>query len=174
MKDLLTFTTIFFVMTLIFNPFLSGINEFNNCDGVQQILSEQLTVEFTEQPKINEIVENSSYIERDPIRISSDLQLNNSGFPGNGTPENPILIKGYNITATGVDLIFISNTHLYFRISQCLLNGRSLSGNGIVFSNVLHGTIVNNTINNATIPKAKYGYLSHIKSRISLIIFQSF
>ena len=147
MKDRLTFPTIFFVMILILNLFYFGINEFNNCDGVPQILSEQSTVEFTEQHKINEIVENFSFIERDPITISSDLQLNNSGFPGIGTPENPILIERYNITATGVDLIFISNTHLYFRISQCLLNCRSLSGHGIVFSNVIHGTIVNNTFN---------------------------
>ncbi|MFX0015515.1 MAG: hypothetical protein ACFE98_13065, partial [Candidatus Hermodarchaeota archaeon] len=45
-----------------------------------------------------------AYIEHGPITITSDFQLNNSGYPGNGTIDDPIRIEGYNITFSSGDL----------------------------------------------------------------------
>ncbi|MHA2327042.1 MAG: right-handed parallel beta-helix repeat-containing protein [Candidatus Hodarchaeales archaeon] len=90
-----------------------------------------------------------SYIEREPISISSDFQLNNSGFKGNGTLDDPIRIENFNITDptdTLVGLIDIRSTTYYFLIVNCLINGLGTTGNGIYFDDVSHGTIVNNTI----------------------------
>ncbi|MHA2245762.1 MAG: right-handed parallel beta-helix repeat-containing protein [Candidatus Hodarchaeales archaeon] len=79
------------------------------------------------------------------ISITSDTQLNSS-FPGLGTIDDPIRIEGYNITTSGVSLIEISDTTLYFRIANNFLNGLSSSDYGVYFRNVKHGTIVENII----------------------------
>jgi parallel beta-helix repeat protein len=91
------------------------------------------------------------YAERGPITITSDFQLNNSEFPGNGTIDDPIRIENFYITDpsdTLVGLIDIRSTTYYFRIVNCLINGLGTIGNGIYFDDVIHGTIVNNTIYN--------------------------
>ena len=92
------------------------------------------------------VTSSQAYIERGPISITSDFQLNNSGFPGNGTIDDPIRIEGYNITSSSGTLISISDTTYYFRIANCLINGMSTAGDGISFSNVIHGSIDNNII----------------------------
>ncbi|MFX0121183.1 MAG: right-handed parallel beta-helix repeat-containing protein [Promethearchaeota archaeon] len=87
-----------------------------------------------------------TYIEHGPITITSDFQLNNSGFPGNGTIDDPIRIEGLNITDTSGTLIYISGTTFYFCIKNNLLNCLSSAGTGIVLDNVIHGNISNNII----------------------------
>ncbi|MFX1506643.1 MAG: right-handed parallel beta-helix repeat-containing protein [Promethearchaeota archaeon] len=103
------------------------------------------------QKPLQKVSETQAYIERGPITITSDTELNNSvvtGFKGNGTIDDPILIDGYNITAPSGNLISIIDTTYYFCISNCILNGLTTAGRGIDLQNVQHGTIVNNTITN--------------------------
>ncbi|UCE13131.1 MAG: right-handed parallel beta-helix repeat-containing protein [Candidatus Heimdallarchaeota archaeon] len=104
------------------------------------------TREKHSQHPIHKISSTQSYIERGPIIIASDFQLNNSGFQGNGTIDDPIRIEGYNITASSGTLISISDTTYHFHVANCLVNGLGTIGNGIYFDDVSHGTIVNNTI----------------------------
>ncbi|MFX0016623.1 MAG: right-handed parallel beta-helix repeat-containing protein [Candidatus Hermodarchaeota archaeon] len=95
------------------------------------------------------VTDTQSYIEHGPITITSDFQLNNSGFPGNGTIDDPILIKNYSFTPeNGFPLIHISGTTFYFRITNCLLNGSSNSHWGIHLDNVINGHIESNVIIN--------------------------
>lgn len=102
----------------------------------------------TLQPNLpsQKVTTTQTYVERDPITITSDFQLNNSGFPGNGTIDDPIRIEGYNITYPSGNLISVSGTTFYFCIRNNLLNGMTLNSEGIRFFNVRHGEIHNNTI----------------------------
>jgi parallel beta-helix repeat protein len=89
-----------------------------------------------------------AYIERGPIIINSDLELNSSGFSGNGTFDDPIRIENYNITSSSGNLISISGTTYYFTITDCLLNGLTTNDRGISFSNVVNAKIEYNDIMN--------------------------
>ncbi|MFX0016624.1 MAG: right-handed parallel beta-helix repeat-containing protein [Candidatus Hermodarchaeota archaeon] len=102
----------------------------------------------TFQPRscLQKVTGTQSYIERGPITITSDFQLNNSGFPGNGTIDDPIRIEGYNITYSSGTLIYIRDTTFYFEITNNYLNGLSSASRGIYLYNVIHGTIRNNII----------------------------
>jgi parallel beta-helix repeat protein len=92
------------------------------------------------------VISTQSYIKRGPISISSNTNLK-LNFPGNGTIDDPVRIEGFNITASGVQLISISDTTLYFRIANNILKGQVTTGGiGIHLDNVIHGTIFNNTI----------------------------
>lgn len=116
---------------------------------LQPIYKEVLVNEKAVRPKtIQKVSKTQAYIERGPITITSDFQLNNSGFPGNGTVDDPIRIEGYNITASSGDLIFIQDTTFYFRVENNYLNGLTTADDGISFQNVQHGAIVNNTVTN--------------------------
>lgn len=87
---------------------------------------------------------NKSYTYHVPINIlgASDFL----SFPGSGSPTDPYNITGLYINATSGNLIFISNTNLYFRIENCLLNGLSTTTQGINLQNVTNGAIVNTTV----------------------------
>ncbi|MHA2214826.1 MAG: ABC transporter substrate-binding protein [Candidatus Hodarchaeales archaeon] len=89
------------------------------------------------------IVQN--YIPMAPIIITSDFQLN-STFPGKGTFDDPVRIEGYGIAAANTSLISISNTTLYFNITDCLLNGTQSFTQGIYLTNVTNGFIFSNVI----------------------------
>ena len=120
---------------------------------LQASTEERITNKIATPPGMlaQKVTRTQAYEEREPIIITSDSDLNDSkvtGFTGNGTIDDPILIKGYNITYESGDLISISHTTFYFRITDCLINGLGTIGNGIYFNNVTHGTIVNNTIYN--------------------------
>ncbi|UCG01535.1 MAG: right-handed parallel beta-helix repeat-containing protein [Candidatus Heimdallarchaeota archaeon] len=96
------------------------------------------------------IISTQAYIESEPITITSNFQLNNSGFPGNGTIDDPIRIEGYNITASSGNLISISGTTYYFCITNCLLDGLTTATNGIRLENVGNGTIEKTIVINTT------------------------
>ncbi|MFX0095617.1 MAG: right-handed parallel beta-helix repeat-containing protein, partial [Candidatus Hodarchaeota archaeon] len=76
------------------------------------------------------------------IRKNADFPIYASS--GSGSPNNPYIIEGYNITASGT-LIKVNGTSAYFIIRNNVLNG---NGNlkGIQFENVQYGTIYNNSI----------------------------
>ena len=102
---------------------------------------------------------NSQLNDSDPIRINGNTQLrdqaNEKGWLGNGTKSDPYSIDGLKIIGSGSNiLISISNTELYFRISNCILIGGS---RGIFLSNVTNSYIISNIIYN----NSNYGiYLS--------------
>ncbi|MFX0183502.1 MAG: nitrous oxide reductase family maturation protein NosD [Candidatus Hodarchaeota archaeon] len=146
-------TRINFLFVLIGIFFLFGISWHTTPIELQSTTEGEFTNRMAVQPRIpiQKGISTQAYIERGPITITSDSQINNSavtGFKGNGTVDDPILIKGYNITDSSGTLISISGTTFFFQITNCLLNGMTTTGNGIVFSNVIHGTIKYNTIIN--------------------------
>ncbi|MFX0181482.1 MAG: NosD domain-containing protein [Candidatus Hodarchaeota archaeon] len=70
----------------------------------------------------------NQYKEHGPIFINGDTDFNRSvrveNWLGNGTPQNPFVIKGLRITGLpGSSLIKIWNTDLHFQITNCFLDG---------------------------------------------------
>ncbi|MCG3221158.1 MAG: right-handed parallel beta-helix repeat-containing protein, partial [Candidatus Heimdallarchaeota archaeon] len=55
------------------------------------------------------------------IKIESDEDFINYGFPGNGAFDAPYLIENYNITVQNTSAIIISNTTQYFIVQNCYL-----------------------------------------------------
>ncbi len=94
------------------------------------------------------------YVEHGPIFIEGNDNFRSiaraENWPGDGTPSFPYVISGLNITASSESLIFIGNTTRHFQISNCFLNGLSITDTGIVLSNVDQGTIRNNLVANCT------------------------
>jgi parallel beta-helix repeat protein len=89
--------------------------------------------------------------ERTPISISGNdefsTQANSEGWPGDGSEENPIVIDGLIITTQNEALIYIQNTTVHFRISNCLLTDGT---HGIYLYSVINGYLVNNTVINSS------------------------
>ncbi|MGY5872322.1 MAG: NosD domain-containing protein [Candidatus Thorarchaeota archaeon] len=84
-----------------------------------------------------------SYIPHGPIVISNNNDFVTQGWPGSGTLVEPFIIEGLNITADEV-CISITNTTVYFEISDCLMfSGGVSSFDGIILENVTHGTVRN-------------------------------
>jgi parallel beta-helix repeat protein len=94
------------------------------------------------------------------IAIDGDANFSDTalleGWPGDGSPENPYIIDGLDISPhfSSVHCISISNTRVSFTISNCNLT-RTTSfhmmayvGSGIRLLNVSNGELVNNTCNN--------------------------
>jgi len=92
----------------------------------------------------NQDVYTPSYIVHSPIVITTNADFISQGFPGTGTPGNPYVISGYNITTAGT-CISIDNTDVYFVISDCLLTGGT-SFDGVNIHNTKNGKIQNNHI----------------------------
>ncbi|MHA2365396.1 MAG: right-handed parallel beta-helix repeat-containing protein, partial [Candidatus Hodarchaeales archaeon] len=101
----------------------------------------------------------SQYQNMANISILNNTAFGPSGynFPGTGTQSDPFIIKGYNVTNTGV-LIEIINTDVYFNLSNNLLNGLWNGSDipeedqyyGLNLENVTHGIIENNVIFNVS------------------------
>ncbi|MFX1512203.1 MAG: right-handed parallel beta-helix repeat-containing protein [Promethearchaeota archaeon] len=73
-------------------------------------------------------------------------QANAEGWSGHGTANNPYMIEGLSITGSfNNDLIVISNTDVYFKITNCLFTE---GDTGIRLDHVQNGYIINNTVNN--------------------------
>lgn len=88
------------------------------------------------------------YVLHEPIVIENNVDFSTLGFPGDGSPENPYLIEGLNITSKAQILIHIHDTMAYFSIRNNLLNGLNSTGDGIYLSFVTHGTIDTNIVTN--------------------------
>jgi len=87
--------------------------------------------------------------------ISSDIEFNDTaeqyGWPGNGTQDFPYVISGYSFANTTQRVIDISNTNVYFEITDCLIDGLNYSITnhaGIYINDAANGKIFNNTIYN--------------------------
>ncbi|MBC7080844.1 MAG: right-handed parallel beta-helix repeat-containing protein [Thermoplasmatales archaeon] len=83
-------------------------------------------------------------IAHSPIHINGNedfaSQAIQNGWPGNGSPGNPYIIRNYEINALSEDGIRIENTNVYFMIRNCkIYNGKR----GIYFKNVTNGIVEN-------------------------------
>ena len=81
--------------------------------------------DYNTNNKLNEDcpISSQSYIDHPPILITSDSGFSGYSFAGNGSSDNPYLIEGYNITATG-SLTFgieIRNTNSQFIVRDCII-----------------------------------------------------
>ncbi len=86
-------------------------------------------------------------IPHSPFTITSDLDFETYGFPGNGLQNNPYIIENYEIISSAVKGISISDTTKFFVIRNCYVD---VLTSGIYLSNVAKGTstITNNTCTN--------------------------
>jgi parallel beta-helix repeat protein len=76
------------------------------------------------------------------ISIYSDADFANQGWPGNGTQENPYVIRDLHITGGDLDCIQIRNTRVHFIVANCLLEyGRP----SLLIENVTNALIANTT-----------------------------
>lgn len=92
------------------------------------------------------------YKEHNNITIDGNSEFaqkaTEEGWSGDGTPSNPYLINGLNITNAPNNLIQIWNTDLHFQISHCFLSGGKI---GISLFNVINAKIFGNVIENSSI-----------------------
>ena len=87
----------------------------------------------------------SAFTPHEPIKIDSNIDFLNQGWPGNGTEMNPWVIEGLEINGTGyLYCIFISNTTEHFTIKDCYLHNSD--SYGILISNAIVGEIINNNV----------------------------
>ena len=127
---------IVFLVLLVLFPLLSlNANLFNN---------EPVEIKYFSKNKIS-----YAYILHDPISINNDLdfsnQASNENWPGNGSQNNPYIIKNY-IIDTEYQGISIYSIDLYFIIENCMVIG---GYNLIYISYSKNGLIVGNNVSNA-------------------------
>jgi len=92
-----------------------------------------------------------NYEKRDPIEIHNNTDFHNQadeeGWPGDGSEDDPYIIKGYEIDGDGHDTgVYVSDTTVYFELRDNYVH--SSADAGIRLDNVLNGIIVNNTVSN--------------------------
>jgi parallel beta-helix repeat protein len=76
------------------------------------------------------------------ISIDSDADFANQGWPGNGTQENPYVIRGLYIVGGDLNCIRIRNTRVHFIVTNCWLEyGRP----SFLIENVTNALITNTT-----------------------------
>ena len=86
------------------------------------------------------------YMAHEPIRIMKNADIAAFGFPGDGTPSNPYVIEGLNITSACQTLIHIQETTAYFCIRNNLLNGLTGEHNGIYLLGLQQQRSINSNI----------------------------
>lgn len=78
----------------------------------------------------------------DPINISSVDDLLTQGWPGDGTPSNPFVIDGLNISVSSNGYaIHISNVNVHILITDCIIIGDMKNETGIQLHDCSHCTI---------------------------------
>ena len=88
----------------------------------------------------------SEYSTDDPVVITSDLDFETQGWPGNGSETNPYRIEGLSITDGGTS-ISISGTSSHFVIQDCIIQSNtSMEDVGIYLDGTSNGTIKNCSI----------------------------
>lgn len=74
------------------------------------------TTEIIGKPRMYEI----SYDSHAPFNVTSNIDFETQGWPGNGSVTNPYRIQNLNITSTNSTCIWIMNTTSHFIIEECL------------------------------------------------------
>ncbi|MHA1483722.1 MAG: right-handed parallel beta-helix repeat-containing protein [Candidatus Thorarchaeota archaeon] len=106
-------------------------------------------VEATSSP-ITTKISVPSYEEQTPILAYNDFDMDNYAsaleWEGDGSPDTPYIIEGYNIT-TDSDSILIHDTTRAFEIRDCLITSFSSgAGNGIMINNATQAAIVDTVV----------------------------
>ncbi len=91
-----------------------------------------------------------SYEIQTPILAYNDFDMDNYAsdleWEGDGSPDTPYIIEGYNIT-TDSDSILIQDTTRAFEIRNCLITSFSSgAGNGIIIDNATQAAIVDTVV----------------------------
>ncbi|MHA1971151.1 MAG: NosD domain-containing protein [Candidatus Thorarchaeota archaeon] len=73
------------------------------------------STEMTENPRMYEI----SYDSHAPFNITSNIDFETQGWPGDGSATDPYRIQNLNITSTNSTCIWIMNTTSHFIIEDC-------------------------------------------------------
>ncbi|MFX0113222.1 MAG: nitrous oxide reductase family maturation protein NosD [Candidatus Hodarchaeota archaeon] len=94
-----------------------------------------------------------NYQNQSPIFIDGNANFSSTaaaeGWEGNGTVDDPYIIKGLQITGSvNSTLLEIQNTDIYFQILNCSFSGGDY---GIYLENVTHGTIEQTKVTNAAL-----------------------
>ncbi len=91
-------------------------------------------------------------VEHEPIAIDGNedfiIAANEEGWPGDGSEESPIVIKGLSIMSISYG-IHIANVDLHFRIEECLIQSTEVSSElryGILIENCSQASIENSII----------------------------
>ncbi|MFX1533150.1 MAG: nitrous oxide reductase family maturation protein NosD [Promethearchaeota archaeon] len=99
-----------------------------------------------------------SYVIHNAININGNADFHSQaslyGWNGTGIVTDPYVITGYNFTTNSSFYVSISNTDIYFRISNCLIQNKQNANDtsfyepiyGIYLESVTHGIIVDNII----------------------------
>jgi parallel beta-helix repeat protein len=84
-------------------------------------------------------------VTRDPILIDGNANFTstNGVTSGYGTENNPYIIEGLDISASGAHGIEVRNTDAYFVIRNCYIHGGRENYDGVNFDDVQNGTIEN-------------------------------
>ena len=100
------------------------------------------TDENTDWEKYSEkyLISQDFFFPHSPILITNDTELAIIAISGTGAMNDPYLISGWNITASGNDGIYITGTMKYFRIEYCWISNSN--NNGIFVHNVHPNTAV--------------------------------
>ncbi len=93
----------------------------------------------------------------EPIRINSDTDFADQGWPGDGSEDDPYVIQDYEINGTGHGCgIFIGNTTVHFVVRDNYVHNASGRSNiyyrntGLFFYNVTNGRAEGNVITNSS------------------------
>jgi len=101
-----------------------------------------------------EIIQAQSYTTHDPIHIdgNADFLAQDAleNWPGDGSPENPIIISGYSFAAAE-HMLRVQNTDLHFEFVDNLLDGLSYEWCGVACMNAANGVIKDNYVQRAAV-----------------------
>ena len=117
------------------------------------------TIETTGNHRMYEI----SYDSHAPFNVTSNLDFETQGWPGNGSETNPYMIQNLNITSTDSACIWVMNTTSYFIIENCLFTSSvddyTLTQQicTITLTNVSNGKVVGNYIVDSYSAVSGYG-----------------
>jgi parallel beta-helix repeat protein len=120
-----------------------------------------------------DIAENveAPYIPHDPIRINSNGEFasmaGSEGWMGDGSPQNPYIIEGYDINGSGYGYcIYIGNTTVNFEVKDSFLHEASgvesypyFSDTAIILYNVQNGILYHNNASTSDV-----GVLLHLSN----------
>jgi len=111
------------------------------------------TLDFTYLDRLDELIGKNTILGfSSVIYIDGDKdfksQAGDNNWPGDGTEENPYIIEGYDIDASGKDCgIYIGNTTVYFVIKNCAIYNAGKYN--IYFYNVINGAVRNCNAHNS-------------------------
>ncbi len=127
--------------------FILPTSIYSEINDIKPIFSDQFNLDISKSllTKINVATTD------DPIYIDSDATFREvaleRNWTGDGTISNPYIITNLILEDTDQQsyLIDISDTTVYFQISNCQISGGDI---GIQLYNIIHGSIINSTIIN--------------------------